>query len=907
MAVNRLPSGDSTSEDQLIQEEQLHSQWEEAEVERLIHEEHLRLRLPPAAAQSPQAWALFQHFDTDRNGALNRDEVIAACAFASGDHHAGHNLYLKFEALDFDRDGLIDFTEFARGFAETKAQDHAEISEANLFNQECNSLEEPAIARLTRQTRLDGRRVASLEQPDELRNGGEEYITPLDTEPPHTRQLDRGVSLAFSEWFMRRLQRVGAPLATLSTHDVVHGAGARWSAELHHSFGFGYLNATHTWCIRSLTTSDPTNLIDFITSRPAGRGLRAELRHAFGANWRAICFGRAHHFFSHAWELPYAGALEAQANAVAQLDGSDRHVYIWNDIFAINQHGGESAAAERAADLRSLKDVVQATRSVIVYFFPLTSPAPLTRSWCLFELLHVLQAGGEVVLGLPDAVTVQLDRAAQLRATQAFPSSKSRRMSKTFTQAELALYPHGAGPRPGKPALRRRAQQSVEERDRLVYQRALDAVNSRRAKATVPSDKAMIDALIKQSIGFSQLDELVRSTLEGLMKKVQAPHSLQAAIEVIHAGGLSPVRVDSVFQRLAANVVLSTEFVLSEPVCACLNSKRRGALLTALASSVSLRRVDVSRMRVCEEEAEQLAMALLPAETEVFERCFGKVAPRSLSRCKSLTRHRVTAFKQDAYTSFSTQRGRSKSTPRKRGNLKQWPSRAAAEDGPTAPPLQHVASFTQRATLNQVLETLCVTEGVALPVGSFRRNEISSLDLSDRDLGIVDVVLLGALLVYNHSLLSLNLSGNRVGSRGAKALASALTPGVRGKSNVCLHTLILDNICLVDREDLSQEENTEGCEALAQAVLKAGCHLSLSCLSLRGNLLGSDGAAALAAPGLQTLNLADNSVGKEGIEALAAALSEGPGTTTLILTGNSEILRPQTVANRFPSNVTLVL
>lgn len=361
------------------------------------------------------------------------------------------------------------------------------------------------------------------------------------------------------------------------------------------------------------------------------------------------------------------------------------------------------------------------------------------------------------------------------------------------------------------------------------------------------------------------------------------------------------------FQRLAANVVLSTEFVLSEAVCACLNSKRRSTLLMALTSSVSLRRIEVSRMRVCEEEAEQLAMALLPAETEIFERCFHMAVPRSPSRSKSLTRHRVTALKQDAHTSSSSQRGRSKSTPRKRANQKQCPIRAPAEYGLSGPPLQHVASFTQRTMLNQVLEMLCVTEGVPLPVGPFRRNEISALDLSDRHVGIVDVVLLGALLRYNHSLLSLNLSGNRIGPRGAKALASALTLGVRGKSNVCLHTLILDRICLVDREDVSQEENTEGCEALALAVLKAGCHSSLSCLSLRGNLLGSHGAAALAVPGLQTLDLADNDVGKEGIEALAAALSEGPSSTTLILTGNSEILTPQTVANRFPSNVTLVL
>ena len=69
--------------------------------------------------------------------------------------------------------------------------------------------------------------------------------------------------------------------------------------------------------------------------------------------------GTATHFVSHAWECSFAGLIEAIA-------GLPSEAFAWCDVITINQH--HAAKEERAADLRSLGEVIKHAGKVRPFF-----------------------------------------------------------------------------------------------------------------------------------------------------------------------------------------------------------------------------------------------------------------------------------------------------------------------------------------------------------------------------------------------------------------------------------------------------------------------------------------------------------------------------------------------------------
>ncbi|KAK3282617.1 hypothetical protein CYMTET_9653 [Cymbomonas tetramitiformis] len=189
---------------------------------------------------------------------------------------------------------------------------------------------------------------------------------------------------------------------------------------------------------------------------------------------------------------------------------------------------------------------------------------------------------------------------------------------------------------------------------------------------------------------------------------------------------------------------------------------------------------------------------------------------------------------------------------------------------------------------NTSLNSITITNGVKLPIGALRRNVITELDLSGERLRSEDAVILGAVLVFNTSLNTLNLIGNGIGAEGAKALAVALTPNAEGVFSTSLNTL-----------DLSGNEiGSEGAKALAVALTpnaEGVFNTSLNELYLNCNEIGPEGAKVLAVAltpnakgvfntSLNALDLSNNEIGPEGAKALAVVLTpnaEGVFNTSL--------------------------
>ncbi|KAK3276185.1 hypothetical protein CYMTET_15721, partial [Cymbomonas tetramitiformis] len=148
----------------------------------------------------------------------------------------------------------------------------------------------------------------------------------------------------------------------------------------------------------------------------------------------------------------------------------------------------------------------------------------------------------------------------------------------------------------------------------------------------------------------------------------------------------------------------------------------------------------------------------------------------------------------------------------------------------------------EEGVYNGSLNTITITKGVDLPIGAFRRNELTELDLSGKHLRCADAIILGAALVFNTSLNTLNLRGNKIGPEGAKALAVALTPNEKGVFNTSLNTL-----------DLYENEiGPEGAKALAIALTpnaEGVFNGSLNTLNLAGNPIGHEDRKAVIEAG----------------------------------------------------------
>ncbi|KAK3282843.1 hypothetical protein CYMTET_9439 [Cymbomonas tetramitiformis] len=196
-----------------------------------------------------------------------------------------------------------------------------------------------------------------------------------------------------------------------------------------------------------------------------------------------------------------------------------------------------------------------------------------------------------------------------------------------------------------------------------------------------------------------------------------------------------------------------------------------------------------------------------------------------------------------------------------------------------------------------VLKHPCIKEFNKIRMQDIRDDKIAELDLRGKGIGLPGALVLSKLLVFNGSLNTLNLHGNKIGDEGAKALPAALTPNEEGVFNGSLNALHLGD----------NDIGPEGAKALAGALTpnaEGGFNTLLNTLNLRSNGIRDEGAKALTAAltpnekgvfntSLNKLDLTYNEIGPAGAKALAVALTPNEqgvfntSLSTLDLGGNT--------------------
>ena len=331
------------------------------------------------------------------------------------------------------------------------------------------------------------------------------------------KQVLRAASPDFMMWLLEKLGTLDnkVDIRTLKTADAVHGKNAKWSMERHKKNGFGYGPPTSKGCIRALTAPGSTSVYYFITQHPEGNALRGELSQRFGPDWKGKCFGRATHFLSHSWGLPFAGFIQALASV-------PRGSYVWNDIMAINQHGdaGPRARAAMREDLGSLEEVIRHTAKVLLFFHPIDKPAAVERVWCLYEILTLVDTeGGELRL-----VFTEEGKAGVRDIARAYMADKFQKLAKGETNQ---------GRRRGSKMGGSVTQRSLKTPAKRLND-ALQKLDAGKAQATVPEDGVRIKQQIIDTCGsLGKFNIRLRDALNATLAGYTSHEELEVAFRAL--------------------------------------------------------------------------------------------------------------------------------------------------------------------------------------------------------------------------------------------------------------------------------------------------------------------------------------------------------------------------------------
>ena len=161
----------------------------------------------------------------------------------------------------------------------------------------------------------------------------------------------------------------------------------------------------------------------------------------------------------------------------------------------------------------------------------------------------------------------------------------------------------------------------------------------------------------------------------------------------------------------------------------------------------------------------------------------------------------------------------------------------------------------------------------AISIALTGNSSLITLNLSSNRIGDAGASFLSQALKENSSLITLDLTGNRIGHAGASSLSQALT------ANCSLITLNLGRNFL----------GGAGASSLTPALT---ANSSLSTLDLSRNLIDGAGASSLfraltANSSLTSLDLTYNSIGNDGASFLSQALAGNSSLTSLDLSYNS--------------------
>lgn len=104
-------------------------------------------------------------------------------------------------------------------------------------------------------------------------------------------------------------------------------------------------------------------------------------------------FGPSTIFISYGW---HGAVVAEQIESLLDQTNEKDDDYFWIDIFAVAQN--QTTKVEKInnkSDVYSFEDVVKFTKGTLLYWAPYKAPNPISRVWCLYEILLTCRCQGK--------------------------------------------------------------------------------------------------------------------------------------------------------------------------------------------------------------------------------------------------------------------------------------------------------------------------------------------------------------------------------------------------------------------------------------------------------------------------------------------------------------------------------
>ena len=103
-------------------------------------------------------------------------------------------------------------------------------------------------------------------------------------------------------------------------------------------------------------------------------------------------------FISHAWRYRFLDVADVIIDMIDEMDDASS-VYVWFDVFTVNQH--QTTVVQPSWWYTTFKEAVGAIGHTVLILLPCLDPVPLTRAWCIWEILSTIDGGALLDIRLP--------------------------------------------------------------------------------------------------------------------------------------------------------------------------------------------------------------------------------------------------------------------------------------------------------------------------------------------------------------------------------------------------------------------------------------------------------------------------------------------------------------------------
>lgn len=203
-------------------------------------------------------------------------------------------------------------------------------------------------------------------------------------------------------------------------------------------------------------------------------------------------------FVSHAWAYHFHLVMDVM---LTHAEGQEGEVYFWFDMFTNSQHDTSNRPYEWWQN--TFKSSIGVIGQMLLVMMPWNCPIPMTRAWCLFEILSAIEEQTKLWIGMPG------------------------------DQQDMLVT-------------------SLSTGDSQVLQNLGD-IDAKKAEASNASDKTAIFQVIEQTCGFSGLNDKVKEHLRNWIIDTAEYHAnkVDLGLELLTS-------VAKLFQRLGKTELSQT-------------------------------------------------------------------------------------------------------------------------------------------------------------------------------------------------------------------------------------------------------------------------------------------------------------------------------------------------------------